>query len=90
MSTKGNKCGVCGVAGYKAYFTVPKDSDNTPKRQWQDVIQKEVLPTTRVCWRHFARSELYLTQKGSVKFKEGKFRVYFYDKTKCKISVEIG
>ena len=78
--SRSNKCDVCGARGSKGYLSVPKESDQTTfKRQWQAVISVEVSPTTRVCFRHFARDELYLSLRGSVKIIEGMYLVYFLE-----------
>ena len=67
-----NGCAICGRRGSKGYFSVPRDSDNTPKRQWQNVIPTEVTTTTRVCFRHWAKEHLQHTNGGKASFKKGK------------------
>ena len=73
-----NKCSICEKRGQKGYIKVPKeDSDrDTFKNNWLDVIheaspQEVVSPKTRVCWRHFSKEEIWISEAGYVKLVPG-------------------
>ena len=70
------KCAVCGVRpkkgeSSKGYFTVP--TENMTKAKWQDVIPSEVTPSSRVCFRHWAREDLEISVATKVTFKKGMY-----------------
>ena len=67
------QCAICGVRpgigeSSKGYFRVPPED----KSDWQCVIPTEVTTTTRVCFRHWAKEHLQLTNGGKASFKKGK------------------
>ena len=68
-----NGCVICGERGSKGYFSVPKESGsgNPPKREWLQIINETVTESTRVCFRHFAREELWVTKSGVARYRSG-------------------
>ena len=63
-----NHCLVCREEGQKGYFSMPKDRELRVK--WINVVKvgdffvDNVRPSHRVCYRHFAKTDIqYVGQK---------------------------
>ena len=83
-----NSCSICHTVGNKGYFSLPAITQALRRRQWIDAIGLDadrVCKSTKVCYKHFAPSDIKHT-KNMVSLTKGKNKTRQF----CQKSLEAG